>query len=575
MASNACIQLVVKADERMELNVTNPCLEGVLEAVHDFSQFKTVTVNKEDTYCIGIRNCTGLDGSYGIESDAGIRELVEEHHRVMEAERLDEALFCDLVHVCLCRGEGESDREKTEEESGENETEQKSDSEKTEQKSDSDETEQKSGEKKEEKETEQKSGEKKEEKETEQKSGEGKREEKREEKETSQKKDNHINTPSQQGSVMWLELHTISPFIRLYPSIPFKRDTKRCSLFGNTFDAVEEKRGMLFSVLRFENESASMNGKRILVCVDRKEERPVWKHWIEELNERRVQSIPLLSPTKDPEYPLPSSNQITITPLPAHPSITLQYYNQPYRRIKERVIVVRLTDCSPFTIPIDSARTRAVRVRHKEEQAMVLVETSVERGRKVVTLSAPLQVINHTSSALHCGFMLNDGEESEELLPPQEALWAGLRVMREGSVFVAGVERKVIPLQYVREKLGSGLLNIGTAAQPFYVMVHEEVASVPVMHQPSQQVLCYKLFFSDVLSITNLLPEAVEYRIINAEGRVFACCALKSGEKRTVSSLKFRREEGLRISVRVVRSDFEFSDYEHSIFVTVRWRSHS
>ena len=534
LASNACIQLVVKADERMELNVTNPCLEGVLEAVHDFSQFKTVTVNKQDTYCIGIRNCTGLDGSYGIESDAGIRELVEEHHRVMEAERLDEALFCDLVHVYVCEGEEESDREKTEEESGENETEQKR-------------------------------GEKR---------GEGKREEKREEKETSQK-DNHIDTPSQQGSVMWLELHTISPFIRLYPSIPFKRDTKRCSLFGNTFDAVEEKRGMLFSVLRFENESASMNGKRVLVCVDREEERPVWKHWIEELNERRVQSIPLLSPTKDSEYPLPSSNQIAITPLPAHPSITLQYYNQPYRRIKERVIVVRLTDCSPFTIPIDSARTRAVRVRHKEEQAMVLVETSVERGRKVVTLSAPLQVINHTSSALHCGFMLNDGEESDELLPPQEALWAGLRVMREGSVLVEGVERKVIPLQYVREKLGSGLLNIGTAAQPFYVMVHEEVVSVPVMHQPSQQVLCYKLFFSDVLSITNLLPEAVEYRIINAEGRVFACCALKSGEKRTVSSLKFRREEGLRISVRVVRSDFEFSDYEHSIFVAVLWRSHS
>ena len=534
LASNACIQLVVKADERMELNVTNPCLEGVLEAVHDFSQFKTVTVNKQDTYCIGIRNCTGLDGSYGIESDAGIRELVEEHHRVMEAERLDEALFCDLVHVYVCEGEEESDREKTEEESGENETEQKR-------------------------------GEKR---------GEGKREEKREEKETSQK-DNHIDTPSQQGSVMWLELHTISPFIRLYPSIPFKRDTKRCSLFGNTFDAVEEKRGMLFSVLRFENESASMNGKRVLVCVDREEERPVWKHWIEELNERRVQSIPLLSPTKDSEYPLPSSNQIAITPLPAHPSITLQYYNQPYRRIKERVIVVRLTDCSPFTIPIDSARTRAVRVRHKEEQAMVLVETSVERGRKVVTLSAPLQVINHTSSALHCGFMLNDGEESDELLPPQEALWAGLRVMREGSVLVEGVERKVIPLQYVREKLGSGLLNIGTAAQPFYVMVHEEVVSVPVMHQPSQQVLCYKLFFSDVLSITNLLPEAVEYRIINAEGRVFACCALKSGEKRTVSSLKFRREEGLRISVRVVRSDFELSDYEHSIFVAVLWRSHS
>ena len=237
LASNACIQLVVKADERMELNVTNPCLEGVLEAVHDFSQFKTVTVNKEDTYCIGIRNFTGLDGSYGIESDAGIRELVEEHHRVMEAERLDEALFCDLVHVYVCEGEEESDREESEQKRGEGETEEESG----------------------ENETEQKRGEKR---------GEGKREEKREEKETSQK-DNHIDTPSQQGSVMWLELHTISPFIRLYPSIPFKRDTKRCSLFGNTFDAVEEKRGMLFSVLRFENESASMKGKRFLVCVDR------------------------------------------------------------------------------------------------------------------------------------------------------------------------------------------------------------------------------------------------------------------------------------------------------------------
>ena len=356
LASNACIQLVVKAEERMELNVTNPCLEGVLEAVHDFSQFKTVTVNKDDTYCIGIRNCTGLDGSYGIESDAGIRELMEEHHRVMEAERLDEALFCDLVHVYVCQGEEDNEEESRE----------------------------------------------------------------------TEQKGNHTDTHSQQGSVMWLELHTLSPFVRLYPSIPFKRDAKRCSLFGNAFDAVEEKRGMLFSVLRFENESASMSGKRILVCVDREEERPVWKHWIEVLNERRVQSIPLLSPMEDSEYPLPSSNQITVTPLPAHPSITLQYYNQPYRRIKERVIVVHLTDCSPFTIPIDSARTRAVRVRHKGEQAMVLVETSVERGRKVVTLSSPLQVINHTSSALRCGFMRNNNEESE-LLQPQEALWAGLR----------------------------------------------------------------------------------------------------------------------------------------------------
>ena len=179
-----------------------------------------------------------------------------------------------------------------------------------------------------------------------------------------------------------------------------------------------------------------------------------------------------------------------------------------------------------------------------------------------------------------CFLLMNTGDKAvasqNGLLTTIAASTEGeIRYALEGSVFVAGVERKVIPLQYVREKLGSGLLNIGTAAQPFYVMVHEEVVSVPVMHQPSQQVLCYKLFFSDVLSITNLLPEAVEYRIINAEGRVFACCALKSGEKRTVSSLKFRREEGLRISVRVVRSDFEFSDYEHSIFVTVRWRSHS
>ena len=203
----------------------------------------------------------------------------------------------------------------------------------------------------------------------------------------------------------------------------------------------------------------------------------------------------------------------------------------------------------------------------------MVVQACVEKGRKVLVLSAPLELTNNTDAPLQCGFV--PSEAASGAVPTHERVWASLEVVRSGGVFVQGVTTKAIPMQLIRAGRGSGLLNIGVEQQPFYVMVHAETEAMPVLRQPAQTVPLYRLYLSSVLEIENLVPEAVEYRVIDARGHVFACCALKAGEKATLTSLKFRREEGLRVSVRVVRSNFEFSAYEESIFVCVFCKLHS
>lgn len=483
----------VRAEQCLELNATSECLSSVLAAVAHFRQFHEVTVEKADNDCVGVRNCTGVRGSFRVESDAGVQALAEEHRARLALEALDEAVLCGLARVAL---QPSDDWDGAEE------------------------------------------------------------------------------------RVAWVELHRAAPTVRVFQNIPFQRDAGKCFLCGNEPWAEGDR-------LCFENEAAAHKGRTVVLSMENEAERDAWRTALDRGAVSRLPSQ--LAPRVAASGELPASGELVVTALPAHPSVTLQFYGQPYRHVRERVLAVHLDGFAPFTLPVDSVTTGAVLLRranpdvlpphddsdmalHNDDSAVV-VQACVEKGRKVLVLSAPLELTNNTDAPLQCGFV--PSEAANGAVPTHERVWASLEVAKNGGVFVQGATTKAIPMQLIRAGRGSGLLNIGVEQQPFYVMVHAETEMVPVLRQPAQTVPLYRLYLSCVLEIENLVPEAVEYRVIDARGHVFACCALKAGEKATLTSLKFRREEGLRVSVRVVRSDFEFSAYEESIFVSALHTLHS
>ena len=91
----------VRAEQCLELNATSECLSSVLAAVAHFRQFHEVTVEKADNDCVGVRNCTGVRGSFRVESDAGVQALAEEHRARLALEALDEAVLYGLARVAL------------------------------------------------------------------------------------------------------------------------------------------------------------------------------------------------------------------------------------------------------------------------------------------------------------------------------------------------------------------------------------------------------------------------------------------------------------------------------------------
>ena len=514
------MRVEVRAEQCLELNATSECLSSVLAAVAHFRQFHEVTVEKADNDCVGVRNCTGVRGSFRVESDAGVQALAEEHRARLAREAVDEPVLCGLARVALQPNDG---------------------------------------------------------------------------------------CDGVEERVAWVELHRTAPTVRVFQGIPFQRDAGKCFLCGN--EPWAEGNGLCF-----ENEADAHKGRTVVLSMENEAERDAWRAVLDKGVVSRLPSQ--LAPRAADSGELPATGELVVTALPAHPSVTLQFYGQPYRHVRERVLAVRLDGFAPFTLPVDSVTTCAVLLRRDDSDASlhhddsdaslhnddsdaslhhddsnvalhnddsnasphhtdsaVVVQACVEKGRKVLVLSAPLELTNNTDAPLQCGFI--PSEAANGAVPTHERVWASLEVVRSGGVFVQGATMKAIPMQLIRAGRGSGLLNIGLEQQPFYVMVHAEMEAVPVLRQPAQTVPLYRLYLSSVLEIENLVPEAVEYRVIDARGHVFACCALKAGEKATLTSLKFRREEGLRVSVRVVRSDFEFSAYEQSIFVCVFCKLHS
>ena len=105
-----------------------------------------------------------------------------------------------------------------------------------------------------------------------------------------------------------------------------------------------------------------------------------------------------------------------------------------------------------------------------------MIEASVERGMKVLTLSTPVKITNTTNRPLLCAFG-KDSSSPLTSLQPNHSIWGSEQV--QGG-FVLGSQRRFIDRSRIEKELATGVVNMGNE----FVMVKETVYSVPLLSHP-------------------------------------------------------------------------------------------
>lgn len=363
----------------------------------------------------------------------------------------------------------------------------------------------------------------------------------------------------------WIELHHIPPMIRVFTSIPFSRDSDKYMLFGNDVELNGED-PFTRQAFSFVNHSAIHPEKTVSILVHDQRERDVWKHYASRVDYKPEPfSFQPFDELNYLEKDLPGNGETVVTSIPAHPSLAYHYLEKPFRRTRDRLLSVELKGFQPFSYNIDCSIPQSVNIHTQAGGSLpILLQTTVISGLKQLIISSPVRIVNQTHEALQCGFYEEIDSLKEEVVQTGECLWAPY-VCLAGGLFIRGEETKYLSMSFILTERGSGLMNIGTPAHPHYVVVYEEIKEVLNMDS-KETVKEYSIIVSNVLELKNLLPEPIEYHIIDRE-RVYEDGAIRPGESKMITSCKFKKNEGLRVSIRLMNEDYEFSEYEKSIFV--------
>ena len=354
----------------------------------------------------------------------------------------------------------------------------------------------------------------------------------------------------------WTEVYGSSPHLRVFRSVPFVRDAKRLWLSSDVWKLLEGTAGWLLPVCSFVDQREG----DVQLYVGDERQQSLWRVFLRSSLEtpdvrlpsgKRGSGIQRLSP----------SGELVVTSLPAYPSLSLLYYHQPYRRLPERQVLLRVGDFAPVSYPVDRVKTTCVALEREGRSVVVALTQSFERGRKVLTLSAPVRLTNATEFSQRCGV----GESGERLvLAPGESLWCDVSVATEGLFVGPSEEERAISMARIRENKAKGLLRLGAT----YVMMEETLRAVPLLGT-AETVSMYELTLTSMLTVENLLPEPLEYCVVTANGQVIPGEVVKPGGHHAVTNCRFARQDGCRVSVRLVNTRSRFNTYASSIPVGV------
>ena len=148
----------------------------------------------------------------------------------------------------------------------------------------------------------------------------------------------------------WVSLHYTAPLLRVYDTIPalydieplvFADDVCVCSDTGNTTD----NNNPIFAPICTLNGVSKTGETHFTLYCENADEAQLWRDAIQEAQKRdaaldgQMQRVKSMYADATSLASLSSrSSDVIVTTLPAHPSLTLKYFNQPYRKSPPRSI---------------------------------------------------------------------------------------------------------------------------------------------------------------------------------------------------------------------------------------------
>ena len=315
----------------------------------------------------------------------------------------------------------------------------------------------------------------------------------------------------------WLELHSMKPHIRLFKHVPLLQNdvfTMRQNLVVQT-DSMEKADatcGHIFPIaccLQYRDSSV------IIEQFDAAHQESLVQSIETSLaTVRTVSSVELerIRSSYAPSWFTVPSKGVKTT-MPAHPSLTLLFLKKEYRKIPDRLISLRLEGYNEIDCLVDRDRVVYEQLTNPQGNTLdVLVHNRVIKGRKVIDITSQYCVENLTEQDLEITFTntLAPSAATKITMAHRDIEYCPLSVMQSPCMQIGSYSMRLSP--ELVENTTQPCINVGSAAQPKYFHVSVQSKDIYDIYN-KQFVTLYHIVLSPVMSLANLLPVPLEYKI--------------------------------------------------------------
>ena len=410
----------VSAPSVLQINCTGPLLSSIVSAVESLMKCSHSRHRRGDGCYIGVKNSTGFDMTYAIESDGGVNHtLTRVSEQVLKQMDWDAVLFEDMVEVDV---DGEL-------------------------------------------------------------------------------------------RIVWLEMHTSTPFLRVFDAVPVFLSKEGTTPFF-TADAYEWK----------EQDAVVFTSQQTVVTLHvTRETEAVWKERFHHMAEARSHppfaslSIPIVDES-DFHKTVSVENSFLPTPLLVHPSLYLMFLNQDYHQIPSRSIQIQIPSFAPVSCAVDRERDVFLPLEDQNHNRFdAILHNGITQGRKVIDITSTVRIENNTSLPVFARFV-DEGKDDVPFTPlaNQESLFCPLSIIHTAALQLtndtSATECDGFTLASLKKRCPS-CVNLGTASSPVIVrvVVHHRTVFDSFSKQSTDVVT---LSLLPVMVLQNMLPVPFMYRVV-------------------------------------------------------------
>ena len=371
-----------------------------------------------------------------------------------------------------------------------------------------------------------------------------------------------------QMNTFWCAVHATSPHLRIYSVIPTETDNKPLFCTDDVVMDVDCKEEIFYPVCSFDNVEMFVGNKDI--CAE----------WQQAIQDSRLAAPLKLQPRAKSMYldpattlSLTSHSSVLVTTLPAHPSLTLRYYQQPYRKLQPRTIQLSLENYDPFVCEVDRTVSGFITLNNGKTTRDVFIESTIEKGRKILNLCSAVSIQNCSGNDLCCGF--GDEVDTSEIayaevtslqLKRNERQW--MNVANATGLFLgqSGEMTCCLNLETVLTMKGHQIVNLGSEESPLFAVVTCRKKMVRNVSDKADYRETYLITVADMARIENLLPVPLSYMIISKEQSLVQG-ELGVGEIGSLTQTQLDEDSSYRIALKLKDDVINYSTYDCSISV--------